>query len=138
MFPEYRRKYGDMPAPDIEPTAEQISAVHQLMASEAPPYVDFSIFGPHGHRTLRKLSHTALQYNPLDGSWKHKEQDGPASFDTWWKSWRVFKTTMLLLDAALPSAWTVTPNTSDTSSPLTAPPSGGSSIAPTYACGTNT
>jgi hypothetical protein len=102
MFAEYRRKYGDMPAPDVEPTAEQISAVHQLMASVAPPYVDLSIFGPHGHRTLRKLSHTALQYNPSDGSRKRKEQDGPASFDTWWKSWRVFKTTVLLLDAALP------------------------------------
>jgi hypothetical protein len=102
LFAEYQLKYGDLPAPDTEPTAEQISAVHQLMASSAPPYVDFSIFGPHGQRTLRKLSHTALQYNPVDGSWKRKEQDGPASFDSWWKSWRVFKTTMLLLDAALP------------------------------------
>jgi hypothetical protein len=102
LFAEYQREYGDMSAPDIEPIGEEIFAVHQLMASGAPPYIDFAIFGPHGQRTLRKLSHTALRYNPLDGSWKRKEQDGPASFEAWWKSWRAFKTTLLLLDAVLP------------------------------------
>ena len=50
MFSNYRSTRGDLPHQDIEPTADQLSAIYQLLATGAPPYVDFSIFGPHGMR----------------------------------------------------------------------------------------
>eukprot|EP00969_Alexandrium_andersonii_P050088 2198370-Alexandrium_andersonii.AAC.1 len=48
---------GDYPSEEIEPTCEQLSTVDQLVRFGALPYVDFSLFGPHGKRAERKLSH---------------------------------------------------------------------------------
>eukprot|EP00969_Alexandrium_andersonii_P058291 2567418-Alexandrium_andersonii.AAC.1 len=53
LFEDYKATRGDYPHRDIEPTPDQLSAVKQLIASGAPPYVDFSLFGPHGHRLLK-------------------------------------------------------------------------------------
>jgi hypothetical protein len=58
MFEKYSVARGEPPAPDIEPTAEQLGAVEQLVDSGAPPYADFALFGPHGRRLLKKLTYT--------------------------------------------------------------------------------
>ena len=63
MFGRYTASRGDFPHADIEPTEDQISAVSQLLKHGAAPYVDFSIFGPHGRRLLRKLTFISYQYN---------------------------------------------------------------------------
>eukprot|EP00969_Alexandrium_andersonii_P204896 9054932-Alexandrium_andersonii.AAC.1 len=57
------RHFGDYPSEEIEPTCEQLSAVDQLLRSGSLPYVDFSLFGPHGKRAERKLSHVAFSFN---------------------------------------------------------------------------
>ena len=64
--------------------------------------MDFALFGPHGRRLLKKLSHAAHLYNPQDGSWRKAELPGPPSIDDWWRSWMVYKCTLLLLDAVKP------------------------------------
>jgi hypothetical protein len=104
LFDAYKSKYGEFPSPEMEPTTDQLAAVQQLLDGGQPPYVDFAVFGPHGRRTLRKLTHSAFQYNALHGSWKRRELDGPSSFHQWWKSWLVFRCTLMLLQAALPES----------------------------------
>ena len=99
-YEQYARTRGDHPHPDIEPTDEQLSALHQLIAAGGAPYVDFSIFGPHGKRMLKRLVFTTHLYEPASGSWHRQELPGPPDFQAWWKSWLVFRTAMLLLDAS--------------------------------------
>ena len=99
LFARYKASRGDFPHADIEPTEDQISAVSQLLKHGAAPYVDFSIFGPHGRRLLRKLTFISYQYNAPEGSWKRLELPGPPDFDAWWKCWMVLSTTLLLLEA---------------------------------------
>lgn len=50
----YKAKYGDFPSPDVEPTSDMLSALCQVITAGAAPYADFSIWGPHGLRSLRK------------------------------------------------------------------------------------
>ena len=74
---------GDFPHPEIEPTQDQLSAIHQLVKNGITPYVDFSIFGAHGRRLLRKLTFISYQFNVPDGTWKRMELRGPPDFNTW-------------------------------------------------------
>ena len=99
MFEAYKATRGDYPPPDAEPSTEQISAVQQLIKNGATPYVDFSLFGPHAKRFLKKLQFIAFSYNPHTGEWSRSELAGPPDFEHWWRSWIVFKTTLLLLNA---------------------------------------
>lgn len=57
MYLEYERVFGrnERPQKDMEPTADQLSAVVHLLQSGLPPYTDFAIWGPYGHRIERKL-----------------------------------------------------------------------------------
>eukprot|EP00974_Lingulodinium_polyedra_P107301 10386000-Lingulodinium_polyedra.AAC.1 len=67
MFEDYSTLRGGLPAREVEPSAEQLAAVKQLLDSGAPPYVDFSVFGPYGRRMLRRLMYTAYAYQPATG-----------------------------------------------------------------------
>ena len=46
---------GESPPVDEDPTEEQLSALNHLLSTNLCPYVDFCIFGPHGHRILKKV-----------------------------------------------------------------------------------
>ena len=70
------------------------------MVAGGAPYVDFSIFGPHGKRMLKRLVFTAHVYEPASGSWHRQELPGPLDFQSRWKSWGVFRTATLLLGFA--------------------------------------
>ena len=101
LFAAYEAKRGAEPAEDIEPTTEQISALHQILVADITPYADFAIFGRHGRRMLQKLTFLAWAHQP-DGTWQRRDLPGPPSFDHWWASFRVLRTTFLLLDAVAP------------------------------------
>ena len=101
LFASYRAKRGAYPAADIEPTHDQLAALRQVVAADAPPYADFAVFGPHGRRLLQRLAFTSFVYNP-DGSWQRRELPGPPTFEAWWSSWRVLRTALLLLDVVDP------------------------------------
>jgi hypothetical protein len=99
MFSDYKSTRGDFPHQDMEPSEEQLSAVAQLLQTGQSPYVDFSLFGPHGKRALRKLSLVSFAFQADTGGWKRVELPGPPDFATWWRAWLVLKTTLLLLQA---------------------------------------
>ena len=96
LFKKYTATYGDMSSADTEPSDEQLSAVKMLLDSGGPPYVDFSIFGPHGSRALKKLTYKLKIPYPDAGKWVIHELQGPGSFDIWWKCWAVLKVALLL------------------------------------------
>ena len=98
MFEKDSVARGEPPAPDIEPTAEQLGAVKQLVGSGAPPYVDFALFGPHGRQLLKKLTYTGSCFNPSTGDWSKRELPGPADIAGWMRSWSVLECTLLLLE----------------------------------------
>jgi len=97
MFTEYEKTRGAEPTEEIEPTVEQISAVKQVLDADLVPYADFSLFGPYGERFLQKLTLVNWSYLP-DGSWQRRELPGPPTLEHWWASFRVLRTTYLLLD----------------------------------------
>lgn len=98
LFLDYRAARGDFPAGDAEPSEDQIAAVDQLLKAGNPPYVDFSLFGPHGHRLQKRLCFEAFKLNAV-GDWARQRLPGPADFDQWWRCWQVLKVTLLLLGA---------------------------------------
>ena len=42
MFTDYIRLRGADPSEDIEPTLEQVSAIHQVITADVLPFADFS------------------------------------------------------------------------------------------------
>ena len=98
-YEAYKRKYGDFPTPDTDVSKDQLSALSQVIAAGATPYADFSLFGPFGQRLLRRQTYMAFQLNAATGEWSRKEQPGPADFHSWYKTWKCYRTAMLLLEA---------------------------------------
>ena len=101
LFTKYSTLRGAEPAEDVEPTIEQISAVNQVLNNDLVPYADFALLGPYGRRLIGKSSYLSWIFQP-DGTWNRRELPGPASFDTWWASFRVLRVIYLLLDVAPP------------------------------------
>ena len=97
MYAAYEADRGAPPSQDVEPSADQLAALHQLLAAGAAPYVCFSLFGPYGHRLLRKLTFVEHCYLPASGSWKRQELAGPPDYEAWLRCWLVFECAMLLL-----------------------------------------
>ena len=101
LFAKYIKVRGAEPSDAIEPTLEQVSAVHQVITNDFVPYADFAIWSPHGKRMVGKLSYCAYTFQP-DGTWHRRELPGPPSWDHWWASFRVLRTAYLLLEVAAP------------------------------------
>ena len=100
-FSDYITLRGATPSEDTEPTAEQLSAMHQVIAADLVPYGDFAVLGPHGRRLVVKLTYCSYTFLP-DGSWQRRELPGPPSFDHWWACFRVLRTIFLLLGVVPP------------------------------------
>lgn len=97
MYQDYSTKFGDQPGPDYDPTPDQISAIRQVAQAGAVPYADFSIFGPFGHRRLRRQAFTSYTLNAATGEWSKKEQPGPPGFHDWYQTWKTYRCALLLL-----------------------------------------
>ena len=96
----YLSRCGGLPRDEIEPTSDQIGALLQVINSGQAPYADFSLWGPRGKRALKKLIHSAALFDPNTGKWVQKNLRGPPSFETWLKSWNVFRVAMIMLGQA--------------------------------------
>ena len=101
MYTDYKAKFGDRPSPD-EPTADQLAGLSQLIKAKAVPYVEFSIWGAHGLRALRKSVFTSYMLNASSGEWSKKEAPGPPDLIAWERAFKTFRCAMLLLEAADP------------------------------------
>lgn len=102
---ELRRRYNREtnsrrgPPPEAEPTAEQLSVLRALLKERSVPYTDFSLWGPYGGRTLRKLQNMGLFFSP-DGTLHRHEFRGPPTYDHWEACWAVYAVAMVMLGGA--------------------------------------
>ncbi len=83
-----------------EPSPNQLAALFKrVFLNDHPPYCDFGVRLPF-ERKMSK-AHRFRVFTPLgDGSFLQKDLPGPASFQAWMASWRVFKTACLMLNIA--------------------------------------
>ena len=98
---KYSERMGKPPAEDREPSIEQVTAIQHLLKSSAPPYADFSVFGPHSIR-MRKRMKLGGFFLATDGSLQECELFGPSSFADWSKSYKVLATILLMLEQVWP------------------------------------
>ena len=98
-YKRYQDLTGGPPAPHEELTLEQLTALAALLAAQAPPYVDFSVWGPFGHRIQKKVKLNGLTLS-ASGELHPVELYGPSDFATWDSCFRVWRTGMLMLGAA--------------------------------------
>ena len=102
---KYEAVYGPdlAPPPEVEPTAEQLAVLHNVLESGGVPYCDFALFGPASNRTVRKLRlhGQTLSKDPMGQPILIPvEIAGPPDLSVWLESWSVFATSMIMLDAA--------------------------------------
>ena len=81
-YKQYIKVMGDVPSPDRECTAEQLTAIKSLLDDNSVPYADFALWGPHGYRLLRKVKLTGLMMMP-GGEMRNVELSGPATHGLW-------------------------------------------------------
>ena len=63
-----------------------------------PPYADFSVFGPLGHRMMKRIK--LPRYNiERDGTLRTLELYGPNSLGTWLQSYNVLLAVLVMIDA---------------------------------------
>ena len=101
MYAKYKVLFGDFPTSRVEPSPAQLSGVNTMIEAGENPYVDFSVFGPHGRRALKRLTYHVQAFQPDTGKYVRQELNGPNDLTNWMKCWQVFRTTMLLLTAAM-------------------------------------
>ena len=87
---------GTRPRSDSNPSLEQLSVVSHLVKSQANPYLDFSIFGPHSHRIMKMIK-MSTQVFTKDGL-QTIELKGPPDLQTWQSSFELQKNCYLMLD----------------------------------------
>ena len=89
---------GERPEQDQEPTPEQVSAVRCILERGSPPFVDFAVFGPHGHRIMKKVRLSGVNIG-RDGQLQTVELYGPPNIIMWEASFNVLMNTLVMLDA---------------------------------------
>ena len=101
-YARYEATFGkdDKPTENEEPTLEQLSAVAFLIRSGVNPYTDFGVWGPHGHRILKKAKLLGCIWNNDNPPQLVKvEIHGPASYSMWRASYIIYMNVMIMLDA---------------------------------------
>ena len=88
----------EVPPTGEEPTEEQLSAISFLLKSGLNPYADFGIFGPYGHRIMKKVRLLGSRMNAQQ-QWQRIELYGPANYSMWVSSWNIYMNSLLMLDA---------------------------------------
>lgn len=89
---------GERPAKDCEPTAEQLTGLQHLCKQGSPPYADFSIFGPFGHRMMKRIKLSGY-FIERDGTLRTVELYGPTNLGAWLQSYNVLMTVLVMIDA---------------------------------------
>ena len=94
----YVKQFRRGPDPEERPSNDQLSALRTKICTGEPPCVDFAIFGPHGKRLQKAKRQKAMIW--CDGHFVTRNLEGPVSVDDWVRSWRVFRTAMIMLEGA--------------------------------------
>jgi hypothetical protein len=86
---------GGPPLTDADPSPEQISALKVRVIDHGDsPWADFALFTPFNARFLKQLKFKSYVLQS-DGSFKTVEVPGPANFEIWQSSWKVFQNVLL-------------------------------------------
>ena len=86
---------GGPPLVEADPTPDQISALRaRIIELNDTPWADFALFTPFNSRFLKMLKFKSFIMQS-DGSFKSVEVPGPASFEVWQSSWKVFANVLL-------------------------------------------
>ena len=83
-----------------EATADQLAALRARVLQDLVPFADFGVFRPYAERLQRTMRFQAKVFNPADGTWMSKELAGPANYEEWRRSWRVYRYALLVLGIA--------------------------------------
>ena len=96
-FQNFVAVMGAAPDETEEPTSGQVAALaKRAVTNKQAPYVDFAVWVPYGRR-MAKLQKAKI-YTPLgDGTFLYQDIPGPASFQAWSCSWRVFRCASIML-----------------------------------------
>ena len=89
---------GKKPNEDEEPTVDQLSGIRFLLDNDEPPFVDFAVFKPHGHRHAKKQKFAGTVFNP-QGELVHIEIAGPPTFQQFKASLLVLQNSLIMLGA---------------------------------------
>jgi len=100
-YQRYEARMGKPPSEERKPSIDQFTGIRHLLSLHAPPFADFSVFGPHSIR-LRKRMRLGGFFLSGDGTLQKCELFGPVSYIDWAKSYRVLCTVLLMLEAVFP------------------------------------
>ena len=98
LYDNYVRIMQEPPSEDEAVTMEQLSALKHVLQQNRAPYADFSLFGPHGTRTFKKVMLVGLTMDSA-GAFNQVELFGPPTLEAWLASYDVLATALLMLDA---------------------------------------
>ena len=82
-----------------EATADMLACLEHRAGSGATPFADFGVWRPFGSRMGRALKFV-VHFTKIDGAHQARELNGPASYEDWEKSCRVFVWAMTVLQLA--------------------------------------
>jgi hypothetical protein len=98
----YLKKMSARRVPEeCEPSAAQLAVLDAILKEKGVPFVDFAIWGPHGIRAAKAISYSGLVLGP-DGTLIKQEMRGPPTIEHWVACFEVYRTAMIMLDAADP------------------------------------
>ena len=97
MHARYVTVMGEPPTPEAAVTEDQLAALFHVIQAGRVPYCDFSLFGSHGTRLLRRLKLKGMSLDAA-GQFKTVELFGPSDIALWETCWEVFTTACVMLD----------------------------------------
>ena len=98
LMEKFIKVTGGLPAPEEEPTREQLSALQRkVFVLLQPPYADFAVFTPYGKRFLKAMKYRTF-LPTMEGNFISKEVPGPSTYSQWLSSFRVWRTAMIMLE----------------------------------------
>ena len=90
---------GERPPLGVEPTLAHLTCIQTVLKSGECPYVVLAVWVAYANRGVKSHRLTGKQIMQ-DGTLGELLMLGPANFDLWLQSWRVFRTAMILLSSA--------------------------------------
>ena len=98
FYTQFVQVMGGMPEDLEDPTLEQLAAmVKKVKILRQPPYADFAIWLPYAKKHLKTQKYKSFVMMQ-DGSFITRMVPGPACFQHWLLSFRVLRTTLVMMD----------------------------------------
>ena len=98
FYTQFVQVMGGMPEDLEDPTLEQLAAmIRKVKVMRQPPYVDFAIWLPYAKKHLKSQKYKSFVMMQ-DGTFSSRMVAGPSCFQHWLLSYRVLRTTLVMMD----------------------------------------